>query len=304
MTARSWVFTWNNPDVEQIDWQDLDKNEKVRYASWQLESGENGTKHFQGYVELSGPQRLSGVRNILGKAHWEPRRGTRQQARAYTRKEESRLSGPWEYGQWSGGGQGARTDWAGLKDKLKSGASELDILEDNPREFFMYNRGIQRALSLLPTKKRTWKTEVYLLVGPTGTGKSYWAFTEQSEKKGYVKQRSNWWDGYNGEADVILDDFYGWLPFDELLRLGDENPLLIQTKGGQAQFLAKRVFITSNRSPDLWYSSEKVRPYLAAFYRRVTKAYWCPERGVRIDMTDDLAGIESLSKNMFEEIEN
>ena len=48
---------------------------------------------------FSGTKRLSGVKELTGTAaHWEPRRGTHQQAAAYCSKEETRIDGPWEVG--------------------------------------------------------------------------------------------------------------------------------------------------------------------------------------------------------------
>jgi len=47
--ARFWCFTLNNPDGNL----DVDLAiPAVRYAVWQLEVGEEGTEHFQGYLEL------------------------------------------------------------------------------------------------------------------------------------------------------------------------------------------------------------------------------------------------------------
>lgn len=73
---------------------------------------------------------------------------------------------------------------------------------------------------------------------------------------------------------MVLDDFYGWLKYDEMLRLMDRYPMLVQTKGGQATFLAKKLLITSNTLPASWYpkiSSDSRSTRMAPFYRRVDK---------------------------------
>lgn len=52
----------------------------------------------------------------------------------------------------------------------------------------------------------------------------------------------------------------------------DRYPMLVQTKGGQAVFLAKTLVITSNTTPPTWYSKiAATTAGLKAFYRRVTK---------------------------------
>lgn len=49
------------------------------YMVTQLERGESGTAHLQGYVILMNPKGLSGVKRIHATAHWEVRRGTHEQ---------------------------------------------------------------------------------------------------------------------------------------------------------------------------------------------------------------------------------
>ena len=54
--------------------------------------------------------RIVAVKNLLPQlegAHFEPRRGTRDQARDYCRKAETKVDGPWEHGAFGAGGQDA-----------------------------------------------------------------------------------------------------------------------------------------------------------------------------------------------------
>ena len=57
---------------------------------------------------------------------------------------------------------------------------------------------------------------------------------------------------------VVLDDFYGWLKYSQLLNLLDRYPMQVEVKGAKREFLAKEIIITSNKSPVEWYDSEKV----------------------------------------------
>lgn len=77
-----------------------------------------------------------------------------------------------------------------------------------------------------------------------------------------------WWCHYDGEDDVIYDEFYGQLPYSMLLRLLDSTPLRLPTKGGSVNFVARRLIITSNKEPWHWYSKEAV-PDLQALKRRL-----------------------------------
>lgn len=77
---------------------------------YQLETGASGTPHWQGYIELNKAVRLTSMRDWLPGAHFEQRRGTREEARSYCMKEEGRQAGPFERGDWQAGGQGRRSD--------------------------------------------------------------------------------------------------------------------------------------------------------------------------------------------------
>ena len=76
---RYWVFTLNNPVMPMADppisvekWRT-----KPRYMIYQLEEGENGTPHLQGYVAFQNPVRGRTLSKCLGgNPHLEDRRGT------------------------------------------------------------------------------------------------------------------------------------------------------------------------------------------------------------------------------------
>lgn len=225
--------------------------------------------HWQGYVEFKKPQRLAALKKLIPAAHWEVRRGTREQALEYCRKEESRIRGPFYAGlPWGTGGQGCRTDLQEVKRKIDEGASELRIADEHFAVWCRHSRAF-REYRRLKVTNRNWKTQVIMLIGDPGTGKSKKVNDEYPGA--YWKQRSIWWCGYEGQEHVVLDDFYGWLPFDILLRICDRYPLLVETKGGQVTFLAKTVLITSNKEPCEWYDTKKCN--MEALYRRVDQ-WW------------------------------
>ncbi len=64
--------------------------------------------HIQGYLYLKKQARLAAMKKLLPRAHWEPRKGSHKQARAYCMKEETRTAGPFEWGDPPA--QGKRTD--------------------------------------------------------------------------------------------------------------------------------------------------------------------------------------------------
>lgn len=291
-SSRSWCFTLNNPDGA-IDFAELPY---CRYGIAQLEIADSGTVHYQGYVELTRTVRLSHMRTWLNGAHFEPRKGTRDEARNYCRKPETQLEPPIEFGDWGTGSQGRRMDILALKSAVDQGATLEKVWDLYPLEFLKYNRGIQLA-TVLKTKPRSWKTRVTILYGPTGTGKSKWVYDNFPATDVYPKQRSNWWCGYQGQGTILLDDFYGWLPFDEMLRLMDRYPMLLQTKGGQTQMLAKELIITSNKQPYEWYNNDKIRMNMEAFYRRVDRWILVPERDTFLEFSDQFDFETAVSRS-------
>lgn len=76
------MFTLNNPDNVRLPetWSDC------KYLAYQLESGINGTPHLQGYVIFLKNKGLTALKKLEPRAHWERRRGSHAEARAYCTK--------------------------------------------------------------------------------------------------------------------------------------------------------------------------------------------------------------------------
>lgn len=254
----------------------LDASDRYVFFAGQRELAPGtGTEHFQGLLTMAKRCRLTWLKtNVSDTAHWEPMRGTVRQALAYCTKIESRKPEyePITWGDQPDNAQGKRNDLNAVKLLIDSGATETQLAEEFFAPWVMHYRGF-REYKRMKITPRDWKTEVWVIIGPTGTGKSRMANEHSPVDQTYYKQaHSDWWDGYDGQPTVVLDDFYGWIRFDEMLRLMDRYPMLVQTKGGQTQMLCKTLLITSNTLPRSWYP--KVAASTArfdAFYRRVTK---------------------------------
>lgn len=162
--------------------------------------------------------------------------------------------------------KGARTDLSDLKEKIMQGASMADIIESDFGTSVRYGKTLA-FLSGFYKPVRTEKTRVKLIVGETGTGKSKacWDYVNASGKTYYYKDNSKWWDYYNQQDVVILDDYYGHFPYSMFLNLLDRYPLKVEFKGGMTEFNSKEIWITSNRFPFDWYQQDEMAP----LYRRL-----------------------------------
>mgnify|MGYP000532188901 CR=1 FL=1 len=270
--GRHFCFTLNNPLSTELNWNNL---EKVRYAIWQLEKGETRqTLHLQGYVELDSPARTTYFRNVLPNAHLEIRRGSRDQARDYCRKEDSREQGPWEYGNWEVGGQGKRSDIDRFKDLLASGATEKEIAETEFGCWLKYPHAIERWNRLHSPTKRD-KPMLTNVNGPPGSSKSticrrLATSSLEDNEEIYFKNDTRWWCGLTPKhTKIIMDDFYGSIPLETLAKIVDVNPVLLEVKGAQVPLTANEIYITSNRKPEEWYVHQL--DMINAFQRRVDR---------------------------------
>lgn len=103
MTSRDFCFTSYKLD-SLIHFQSLSdkEKEKVRSLIAQHEiCPDTQREHIQGFVIFNTPQRVSALQRLLNdKCHVEARKGSKQQAADYCRKEESRKEGtePFIYG--------------------------------------------------------------------------------------------------------------------------------------------------------------------------------------------------------------
>jgi hypothetical protein len=263
---RSWCFTMNNPEKNELELGD-----NVRYAVWQLEMGDRGTPHLQGYIEFDGCMRRAAIKKIIGNSvHLEPRHGPREKARSYCMKECSRLDGPWEYGTWITG-QGHRTDIDTLHKYLKDGVSEKDICNNDFPIWVKHYRSIERYHILNP-KKRCTRTRLYSITGDPGTGKSTLCRDLAYTHAGcivYHKPPGSWWCGCDNMHACILDevDRDPGIDLPYLLRLADKTPMLVPIKGSQRDFNALQMYLTSNINENEWYPKEPPIRYHALMRR-------------------------------------
>lgn len=275
-SSKFWVFTLNNPQTAKFDCS-VEHWKAIKYMVYQKEIGENGTPHFQGYVELHSTRQLSFMKKLSPQAHWEMRAGTAQQARDYAMKAETRVPGtvPIEIGTFVPPEQGKRTDLLALREALSSpGVNLRKVAEDHFPTWVKYHRGVDRFIDLGRPTKRPDKIEVDFHFGPTNLGKTHYAIHCNEGVKPeevYIKPAGEWFDGYEGQEVILLDEFKGWLPFHQLLRLLDKYPMQIPVKGGFRPLVCRKVIITSNYLPKDWYSNQKL--HWDAFWRRVTMFY-------------------------------
>lgn len=275
--SRSWCFTANNYTPELLERIRGSVVEMSSFLCFQPERGETGTPHLQGFIHFTNPRALGGLTRLFGRGvHFESMRGTIDQAIEYCSKEDSRDSDAgfaYEEHGIKPVGQGLRTDILRLANMVQEGKRMRDVADEAPDVYVKFHRGLA-ALSSLYQEKRSEPPAVYWFWGPTGTGKTRAAYGE-AETSGavpYFKMSTNkWWDGYEGQSHVIIDDYRcDFSTFAELLRLLDRYPMKVETKGGTVEFVATHIYITTPKTPVDTWATRSVED-VAQLTRRITE---------------------------------
>lgn len=267
--AYRWCFTINNWTEEEYGLIESTLRSSVKYAIIGKEVGKKGTPHLQGFANFKKKLRLTTLKNLPGfmRAHVQPARGSDLQNQKYCQKGKNYL----EMGCPSRPGRsGALTEAVDLL--KKNGGNLSEVADVYPEVFIRHGRGLRDYVNTACLSgQRNWKTQVIVIIGKPGVGKTRYVNSECKGQSVYWKPRGPWWDGYCNQDCVILDDFYGWITFDELLRVCDRYPLRVPVKGAFVEFVAKKLYITSNEPPENWYDKENIRGKIEAFFRRINE---------------------------------
>lgn len=210
--------------------------------------GAEATPHLQGYLELEKQLSLSTLKTMIPRAHLEKRRGTAQQAADYCKKEGDYV----ESGKLSQPGR--RNDIHEMYAKVKEKKTDYEIQEAHPEAYARYYKALDRMRYNCAIQDNQYQpVEVLVFVGDAGTGKTKAAYEVDPGLYHQSIGESLWWDGYQGQETVLLDDFYGNIKYGLLLQLLDGYRFNLPIKGGFTWKQWKRVIITSNKDPKDWY---------------------------------------------------
>lgn len=271
----AWCFTLNNPDMTP-EALGATMAPVSSYYLFQEERGDSGTPHFQGYIEFPNNKTLPFVRKLIPRAHWERRRGSQQQACDYCRKEEGRVSGPFEHGAAREVAQGKRSDLLEAIEAHREGGIKR-VREDHPEVFIKYSRGF-RELDLANVRQSGTAPEVILLFGPGGCGKTRTFYDAEGDDGCHLLCSAGFWfDGYERHDAVLLDDFDGsrsrWTLAQCLLVL-DRYRIRVPIKGSFVVWCPKRIYVTTNVHPLEWYDFSNRQQQIRSLVRRFTSLHW------------------------------
>lgn len=148
--------------------------------------------------------------------------------------------------------QGHRTDLDEAGQLAMSGR----MRDVNPSTYVRYHRGLL-ALYLLHQSPYKGERMVYWFFGPTMTGKTRTAH-DMFPNAYVMSSDAGWFDGYQGESDVIIDDYdSGVFSIREFLLLTDRYPHRVKVKGAMVPWQAKNIVFTSHYWPPHYFPTDR-----------------------------------------------
>jgi len=230
--ARDWCFT--SFELE-LNFQ----KDNIRYICYGRERcPTTDRQHFQGFAIFKRTCRIPKAKEWLGGGdgtHLGVRRGSRDQARDYCRKDG-------DFFEW------------GLYERLPIRElirQPIEVIkEEDPLLYVRYHKGIDK---LNMDKGPKWRElEVIWLWGDPGAGKTRKAMEEDSVFK--FDRPYQWFDAYEGEDTLVIDDV-SKEDFKEhrglFLNILDGYQLRLNVKGSYTYAKWTKVYITSNWMPEV-----------------------------------------------------
>lgn len=275
-----YCFTYNNYTDETVLKLRAWIEDTCKYGCYQKEvAPTTGTHHLQGYISLKKKARMTTIQKklvVLGiQLTLINANGTPAQNRAYCSKEGGNEF--WEFGNINIVGQGSRTDLTPACDKILGKRPMSAVASEHPEVYVKYHKGLSALAKVTDEVPRETEMDITVLFGDAGTGKStkarmYAKLYGEYYTLGVPSGGVVWFDGYNGEDTLIIDEFKGWIQPTYLNQLIDKFKMELPVKGAFVNRKFTHVFITSNYAPEDWWS-EKVIWNKESLYRRINNIY-------------------------------
>ncbi len=218
---------------------------------------DTGKPHIQGYVRLGKSVRKTHFYKVAGPDANGNTKFWMQKASAdwadnakYTSKDENVI---WHKTPPESE-QGIRNELTEFREAIKRGADDAELFEKHLNTLAKYPRLESRLKqSYLKEQTRPFRdVKVHVRWGAAGTGKSRMPYEEGAFK--WNNYEDGWWDGYDGEKIILIDDFYGGIKYTKFLTILDGYQELLKVKGGFVYAQWDTVYITSNKPPEEWYA--------------------------------------------------
>ena len=239
-----------------------------KYLIYGKEVGANLTPHLQGFIVFPLQMTLSAAIKKLQGCHVEVAKGSVEQNITYCSKDgvvtelgikplSPTEKGDTEKERWTKIIQAAKDD-----DQEWLKANEPRVWAEGQRTICSIQQRCRPVAVDRDVLDNVW------MWGPTGTGKSRKA--REDNPGAYIKDpTTKWWDGYEGQDCVIIDDFdkYQVALGGQFKRWFDHYPFECEKKGMSAYMIRpKKMVVTSNYPIEgVWNDAETLEPMRRRF---------------------------------------
>lgn len=266
---RGYLFTWNNyPPAYRAF---LDGLPTVYCVAGEEVAPGTGTPHLQGYLVWTCPKSEAATRNILRGCHVTIARGNHAANDNYCRKTRECDGEPNESVYSRGNlpsdpaerGAAEKDRWETAWDLAKQGDIE-NIPPDIRVRMYSTLRRIER--DYMPAMVRLAGPCGLWIYGLAGCGKTRSVLDAYPDV--YPKPRNVWWDGYQRQPIVLVDDVD---KYD--VRLGgyfkhwaDAYPFIAEIKGGSQKIRPSKLIVTSQYTiEEIWEDAQTREALLRRF---------------------------------------
>lgn len=248
-------------------------NTEVRCAVVGAEmGGQTERAHLQAYVEFAADGiTLNNLKSgTYAGLHAEVAKGSRADNWTYCTKDGKFVeyhkpsTTPTDVFWQQKGHQGTRTDLIAIREHFQAGGTEDDLVwDDNKIRYLTQSRVIPKIMAAVDKRRppKTTMTQVMVLWGKAGTGKSAWAEAHTDSHNTFFKdQKTEWWCGLQPHMTTLWIDEMGpdtGIPLSTMKQLlNPESPgIPINIKGIPTRtHIFHKIVMTSNYSPRTgWY---------------------------------------------------
>lgn len=284
----SVVFDGNDITTQAKDY--LGATNSVVFLAWQFEKCPNTNAiHVHFVFKCRNATRFLPIRNLFVERYGLTRVNCKpifslKGAIAYCNKEETRVAGPYSFGDVPV--QGKRSD---LKDAVQTLIDNdwcVDkVAEQHPETYIKFFRGIHELANVrgnFPAAKKL--NHVVLIFGEPGSGKSHFVYNSTRWDPTLIydqvhkKYDNTYWPDYRNHPIVHIDEMSGSMfSFDYFKRLVqpgmDPSRCPIVMREGHKKFGSDTIIFTSNRLPNQWWDLTKVKASPWELFRRFTDIY-------------------------------
>lgn len=287
----NYIGTWNNapftnPDDARLvcvskltGWGMLNhmyicEQTTFKYIIAGKEIGESGTPHLQMHFTLKRGMTMSALHKML-KSYDIKMSLLVPQGPSHTANNITYCKKDGDFKEWgTPNQQGKRNDLNDYMDAIKVNPKKrrIEIMEEFPMVYARYSkfaneyRLLKQTHEIIQGDLKECNQWIY---GPPGTGKS----RPFQEAGCFSKPANKWWDGYDGEEVVLIEDID--LTHDKLSHLLkiwlDRYPFYAEIKGATVKIRPAKIIITSNYRPDEIFRDEMLVEALERRFELVEK---------------------------------